>query len=1120
MDEVSRPPTASDNSATTPASPATPTSHDATTPTSHDATTPTSHDATTPTSHDATTPATGGPSRRQLLRGAGAGLGAVALAPMLGHGSRPADARDRVTARAAGDRSLDLAQDWKFVLVNPNGTTDPTGAYNNAYQPGFDDSAWRTLDIPHDWAIELTPVDTPGTSSGTGFLQTGLAWYRKHFTLPQALAGQRISVEFDGIYMNSSVWLNGQFLGNHPYAYTGYNFDVTGIAHTDGTTPNVLAVMVPSAQPSSRWYPGSGIFRNAYLVVTGPVHVARHGTFVTTPDLATTASAGYANVVVQTDVANDGSDGSDVDVAVTITDARGRPAGHGTSTVSVPAGKTQRTSVTVKVTSPALWSTSNPALYSLRTDVSAGGAVVDSTTTSFGIRYFSFDPAAGFSLNGEHMKLHGVDLHATEGAIGSAVRYDALVRQMEIMQSMGVNALRTAHNPPAPELVQVCERLGIVMMVEAFDCWHTGKVADDYHLYFDQWSDYDIGEMVNAAKNSPAVVLWSIGNETPDTGRSTGPAIAQRLVSDVKAIDTTRPVVMGSDQYRSVPRAGSPQDLILAELDGLGVNYNTATSMDGLHAKYPGKFFFCSETSSETSTRGVYQDPQLLNTGENYTPGKRATSSYDNNLASWTMSGEYELKKDRDRDFWTGGFLWSGQDYIGEPTPYDVFPVKASFFGAVDTAGFPKDAYYLFRSQWRPDPMVHIVPMNWTDHQPGEQVSVWVYANVPTVELFLNGRSLGEKSFDQKVTTFGLAYLETTEPTGDDYNYPSGSYTSPNGSTGKLHLAWTVPFQPGRLTAVASKGGKAVARDEVVTAAAAHAITLTPGSEVLAADGTSLAFLTVEVTDRAGVLVPSAGNLIKFAVSGPGRLAGVDNGRQENPQSYQASSVPAYNGKALVVVQATRQPGHITVTASSPGLAPARVTLRAAPARSNRPALPATGAAATVAATSAATAAGAQHEAAASGSQATADASYSGAPATVPAAMLDGDLTTGWSNFYNKSGTANLHAVSVSNPSDWVSVSWPQPQSFDSLAVSFTTSSPLALPAAATVSYWDGRKFVPVRDLVIDWATASNQPSTFTFRAVRSSQVRLDMTSAAPGTSAGFLMIAEFQVLSNGQSIT
>src|SRR5580704_6291125 len=352
------------------------------------------------------------PSRRQLLYGAGAGLGLAALAPVLRPGRRPAGEGARVAARAAADRCLDFGQDWKFVLVNPNGTNDPTGAYANAYQPGFDDSSWQAVDVPHDWAIYLTPVDLPGTSSGTGFLQTGLAWYRKHFTLPPSLAGQRISLEFDGVYMNPTVWLNGQLLGNHPYAYTGYNFDVTSLVHTDGVTENVLAVQVPSAQPSSRWYSGSGIFRNVYLVVTGPVHVARHGTFVTTPNLEGSLQSGYAAVQVQADVANDGSAAATVDLALTITDPRGRPAGQGTATVSVPAGQAQSATITVKVSNPAPWSTESPSMYALQTELSVGGTVVDATTTPFGIRYFSFDSGTGFSLNGQPVKLQGVDLHA------------------------------------------------------------------------------------------------------------------------------------------------------------------------------------------------------------------------------------------------------------------------------------------------------------------------------------------------------------------------------------------------------------------------------------------------------------------------------------------------------------------------------------------------------------------------------------------------------------------------------------------------------------------------------------------------------------------------------------
>ena len=874
------------------------------------------------------------PSRRQVLRGAGVGLGAAAIAPVIRLTGGEAGAAPRVTARGDGARSLDFGQGWKFVLVNPAGVTDPTGAYANAPDPGFDDpelaQPGRAARLEH-----RSPSTSRRPGGGGGFFHGGIGWYRKTFTLPPSMPASGSSIEFDGVYMNSQVWINGHLLGHRPYGYTASHYDITGPSHRR-QHPTSSPSSEHNQLPTSRWYSGSGIHRNVHIVVTDPVHIARHGTFVSTPDLQAALAAGYATVHVETDVANDGATAADVTLMVKVTDPRGAVVAQGSSPVSVAAGQTQRGALDLRVANPALWSVARPSLYHLRTDVVLGGgkpAVVDTTTTEFGFRYFAFDPASGFALNGQPMKIQGVDLHATLGPLGAAVSYDALSHQMELMKSMGANALRTAHNPPAPELVQVCQRLGILMMVEAFDCWHTGKVAFDYHLYFDAWSDSDIKEMVNAAKNSPAVVLWSIGNETPDTSSPRGPGIAQRLIADIRSIDTSRPVVMGSDRYRSVPRTGSPQDQILQMLDGLGVNYNTATSMDGLHAKYPGKFLFCSETSSETSTRGVYQEPQLLNTGENYTPGKRGTSSYDNNLASWTMSGEYELKKDRDRVFWQGGFLWSGQDYIGEPTPYDVFPVKASFFGAVDTAGFFKDAYYLFKSQWTAGPMVHIVPMNWTDHTPGEDVAVWVYSNAATVELFLNGASLGAKSFDTKVTTDGRAYLETTEPTGDDDNYPSGSYTSPNGSTGKLHLTWNVPFQPGRLTAVAARNGREVARDEIRTAGAPRALRLTlpdtATGRTISADGRSVSFVTAEVVDSRGVVVPGADNLIHFSVGGPGTLAGVDNGRQENPQSYQAAQVAAWAGKALAIVASARRPGVITLTATSPGLAPARIALRA-----------------------------------------------------------------------------------------------------------------------------------------------------------------------------------------------
>ncbi|HEV7976977.1 glycoside hydrolase family 2 TIM barrel-domain containing protein [Amycolatopsis sp.] len=847
---------------------------------------------------------------------------ALSLAAAISPGHAAAGNSPRV------ERSTDFGTGWKFALANRTGITDPTGAFANAAAPGYDDSSWRSDDLPHDWSIELDPADAAGTSSGTGFLQGGLGWYRKDFTLPESLAGKRISVEFDGVYMDSSVYLNGKLLTSHPYGYTGFPVDLTSLVTADGKTGNVLAVKVRNQLPSSRWYSGSGIYRNVHLVVTDPVHLSRHGVFATTPDLARSYAAGHGDVHVTTSAVDESGAGSHAKVVSTISDANGRTVGSDTADIDL--GTQAKTAVTgIRIPRPTLWSIENPYLYTLRTDVVVG-RTVDSTSTRVGLRWTELDPQEGFSLNGQYTKLQGVDRHHDQGALGSAVNKDALYRQMKLMKSMGVNALRTSHNPPAPELVEVCEELGIVMMVEAFDTWRTPKVPYDYGRFFDANSDADITEMVQAAKNSPAVILWSIGNEIPDsTSVTVGLPIAKRLIADVKAVDPTRPVVIGSDKYRSVPADGSGQDVVLRELDGLGLNYNTAGSVDALHAKYPDKFLFESESSSATSTRGVYQDPGQLNTGENYTPGKRGTSSYDNNMASWTMSGEYGLKKDRDRKWFAGQFLWAGMDYLGEPTPYDVFPVKASFFGAMDTAGFPKDLYYLFQSQWTTDPMVHLLPMNWTEHKPGEPVAVWAYSNVDTVELLLNGKSLGVRKFDHKTTTDGRPYLETTEPSGDDKNVTTGafpgSYTSPNGTAGKLHLAWTVPFAEGSLVAVARKDGREVARDRVDTAGKPATIRLTPDKPVIAAGGRALSYVTADVVDEHGVVVPGADNLIDFEVAG-GELAGADNGRQEDSTNYKSPSRRAFNGKALAIVESTGS-GPIRIRARSAGLDPGITTV-------------------------------------------------------------------------------------------------------------------------------------------------------------------------------------------------
>ncbi|MEU0882261.1 glycoside hydrolase family 2 TIM barrel-domain containing protein [Lentzea sp. NPDC005914] len=927
-----------------------------------------------------------------------------------------------VTSAAAAPRTTLFTGDWRFKLVNTASATDPTGAYEKAYEPGYDDSAWRRLDLPHDWSIELDP--TAQAAAGEGYYQAGLGWYRKTFTLPSTTKGKQISLEFDGVYMDSHVYVNGKLAASHPYGYTGFNVDMTGLVHTDGK-PNVVAVKVVHQAPSSRWYAGSGIYRNVHLEVTEPVHVARHGVFVTTPNLKTTYPAGYADIDVKTEVVGKGT------VTHEVLDADGKVVASGR---------------TLRVTKPTLWTTVKPYLYTLVTRVNS-----DTVRTRFGIRWFEIDPAEGFSLNGKGMKLEGVNLHHSLGALGAVAAEDGIRQQLQTMKRMGVNAVRTSHNPPAPEFVRLCDELGLLLMIEAFDTWHTPKRKYDYGRFFDQHGDADIREMVHAAKNSPSVIMWSIGNEIPDgTSTEIGVPIARRLIDDIKAIDRTRPVVIGSHSYTSVPADGSAQDQILRMLDGVGLNYNSPKSIDALHAKYPKTFFFESESSSSTSSRGVYLDPQQKNTGQDYTPGRMGSSSYDNNIVSWASSGEHALKKDRDRKFLAGEFVWAGQDYIGEPTPYSgVFPVRSSLFGAVDTAGFEKDQFYLYQSQWSTTPMVHLLPMNWTDHEPGESVRVWAYSNAGEVELFLNGRTLGTKSFQTKKTTYGKSYLETDEPSGDDRTYPGGSYTSPNGGTGHLRLEWTVPFERGTLTAVARKAGKQVATDTVRTAGAPARV------ELKTVPGKELDYVTATVVDAQGTVVPSADNQITFGASG--RIVGTDNGRQEDRENFTSPVRHAYQGKALAIV--TRG---------------AQVTAKLGAAPASPPA----------------------------------DASYSGAAATLPQHMIDGKPETAWSNFYTKAQTPQLAATSLSHATDWVALN-SAARKVEKLTATFTTGGVYALPKEIGVRYWDGTRYVPVTGLNVAWAGESGAPSTITFDPVTTTSVRLYLTSAAPGTAGGFFRIAE-----------
>lgn len=542
-------------------------------------------------------------TRRSLIIAGTASPVAGALVPAAD--ARAADAQAAPAAPVSGRRSVELQDGWRFALADPVGAGDSSGDYARAMDPEFDDSAWRQVAVPHDWSIELTPTTEHRTSSGTGFLPGGLGWYRKTFTLPTAFAGKRISAEFDGVHMDAHVYCNGRLVGRHPYGYTGFAFDLTELLHTDGTTPNVLAVEVRNRLPSSRWYSGSGIHRNARLVVTEPVHVARWGTQVTTPGLTETLRAGHALVRVETSVVNESGADRTVTVVSTVLDPGGRAVARTDSVVSLgtKSGTGSGTgsgtvSDELRVERPRLWSPDTPRLYTLRTELRVDGETTDVHRTVFGIRQVTIDADDGMTLNGTYTKLKGVNLHHDLGALGAAVHPDAVRRQLDLMKSMGVNAVRTSHNPPSPELIAACDEMGLLMIVEAFDCWQRGKNTYDYGRFFNEWADADIAEMVGAARNSPAVIMWSIGNEVPDSTSTAGLAMADRLIDGIRRLDTTRPIVIGSDRHRSVPAAGSPADLILAKLDGLGLNYNTAASTDALHARHPQLFLFESESSS------------------------------------------------------------------------------------------------------------------------------------------------------------------------------------------------------------------------------------------------------------------------------------------------------------------------------------------------------------------------------------------------------------------------------------------------------------------------------------------------------------------------------------------
>ena len=765
----------------------------------------------------------------------------------------------------ARSSTVSFDQGWKFHLG------DVTGAQATT----FDDSAWTSLDVPHDWSISLAFNQGSKAGGGGGYLDGGTGWYRKTFTLPAASSGQKVFVQFDGVYMDSTVYLNGTQIGARPYGFSSFECDLGTNAKSGAS--NVLAVKVNNQQPSSRWYSGSGIYRHTWLKTVNPVRVAYTGVFVTTPQVSSTSATVNIAVTVQNDATTDQS----VTVASSVRDASGAEVGKGSSAAtSVTAGKTADVTHTATVSNPKLWSTSSPALYSVVTTVSVGGAVVDTYTTPFGIRTFAFDANKGFTLNGQSVKLNGTCNHHDLGALGAAVNNRAIEKRLQMLKDMGTNALRTSHNPPAPEFLDMADRMGLLVMDEAFDCWDQGKNTYDYGRFFNQWSKTDIGDMVMRDRNHPGIIIWSIGNEIPDDNNAT---VAQSLITAVKAKDTTR-VIGQAFASGATGAATAPLE------DVVGLNY-APYSYAGTHSSNPTWKLFGSETSSAVRSRNVYKTPvttNILSSSDNQ------CSSYDNSVVSWGTSAEGSWQTVNADAYIAGEFFWTGFDYIGEPTPYG-WPSKSSYFGAIDTAGFPKDIFYFYKSKWNAagPTMVHVVPMDWTSWTAGQSVTVWVYSNADSVELFLNDKSQGSKTI----------------------------------SATTAHAQWSVPFATGTLQAKATKGGAVVATDTVQTAGAAAALALKADRASITADGSDLAYVEVDIVDAQGVVVPQANNKVDFTISGAGALVGLDAGDSTNHDSYKGTSHAAFSGKLMAIVQSTTTAGTVTLKASSGSLTAGSVNI-------------------------------------------------------------------------------------------------------------------------------------------------------------------------------------------------
>lgn len=795
---------------------------------------------------------------------------------------------------------------WRFALHNDD----------NPHEIAFDDHAWRVLDLPHDWAIEGDFYALNPSGANGGALPGGIGWYRKHLNLNDNDASSRYVLHFDGAYMNTSIYVNGQLVGMRPYGFISFSYDITPYLKKQGD--NVVAVKVDnSKQPNSRWYTGCGIYRHVYLMKSSDIRIEEWGV-----QALTEVKKGKGKVSLNTKIENPSGRSRRVIVHQTLWNKAHQMVSKASKACQVEANGTTISQL-LNVNKPQLWSLESPNLYTVTTEIEENGRILDCDTISIGLRNVAFDVKKGFFLNGKNIKINGVCLHGDLGCLGTAINEDALYRQLLMMKDMGVNAIRCSHNPPAPELLNLCDSMGLLVMDEAFDSWMQGKTTYDYSIYFKTWAERDLRDMVLRDRNHPSIILWSIGNEVLEQWNKTKSAtvaledvnillnnsrdktllsttdtlnasakLTQFLAAIVRRYDPTRLISAGCNEV-------SPNNNLFKSgaLDVIGFNYHQKKVAD-VPQNFPGKPFIMTETVSALHTRGYYRMPsdslyRWPTHKRPFTEPSFMCSSYDNSCAYWGSTHEQTWDIVKHTPYCSGQFIWTGFDYIGEPTPFN-FPARSSYFGIVDLAGFPKDVYYLYQSEWTNKPVLHVFPhWNWIE---GQAIDLWCYYNqADEVELFINGKSQGVRK------------------KSNEHEY---------------HVAWHVTYEPGEVRVVARKNGKQVNEKTIRTAGAPHHIRLTSNRNVLKANGRSLSFVTVEVVDKEGNLCPWADQNIQFSLTGEGKIAGVDNGSPFSLERFQANSRHAFFGKCMVVVQAGKAPSVIKLTAKGVDLQPQTIEIK------------------------------------------------------------------------------------------------------------------------------------------------------------------------------------------------